>query len=449
MKIKKLIAIISLTSMSMVTTVQTAFALGINYQATISSVVMLNTIDSNKTQWVGSGFIMSNDAIIVTAAHVVIDDTTKNPMDYIDICLIKTEYDVPDCKYSGKVLAYNTELDLALVYPAFALDAQRNETGEEITIAKAQTLKLPYVDFADKLPTLGDPILILGYPITNIASTITSTKGSVSGFTPLNKDAIWTISTDATINPGNSGGPAYNGEEKVIGVVDAVSTGGIGGNYGYIISNDIIYLWFQELVKAQILTDTFVNKVFANDYVTDSTSPFTDITLTTPHADAITYLKNAGIISGYTDGSFKPTNELNRAELLKILIGAIGETPDPAKYKNCFPDVKEDWYAKYVCFAKEKEWIKGYPDGSFKPANNINKAEALKMLLEVFQIKAVVPAENPYNDVNKDEWFSKYIGTAKNIGILEEKGKLYNPSKNIKRGEISENIYRVLLYLGK
>jgi len=71
-------------------------------------------------------------------------------------------------------------------------------------------------------------------------------------------------------------------------------------------------------------------------------------------AEAINFLKENGIISGYSDGTFKPTNPLNRAELLKILVEGVGYSPDENVYKNCFSDVKEDWYAKYVCYAKEQ-----------------------------------------------------------------------------------------------
>ena len=67
---------------------------------------------------------------------------------------------------------------------------------------------------------------------------------------------------------------------------------------------------------------------------------------------------------------------------MKILIEATGITPDPSIYNNCFPDVASDWYAPYVCYAKEQNWVQGYEDGAFKPVNNVNKVEAIKMLVE-------------------------------------------------------------------
>ncbi len=447
--LKKLIAGTTILS-SMLFVAPSAAA--IDYQDTINSVVLLEVIDSAGDYYYGSGFLISNDALILTAAHVVMDYNTGKPSDYIDICLIQDEYSVPSCEYSGRVLAYDEDLDLAIVYPAYTIDEYGYEYGEELTIEEAQALMLPYVDFADYNPMLDEEITILGFPGASGLASITLTKGNVSGFESLSDGVIWKILTDATINPGNSGGPAYSADEKVLGVVTEVSLSGIGGNYGYIINNDIIYLWFLELIDEGILNDAFVSEVFSNDYIEsfeaedyDTVEIFSDVDLDSKNADAISYLKSSKIVSGYPDGSFKPNNPLNRAELLKILVEGAGYSPSAEQYKNCFPDVKEDWFAKYVCFAKEMGWIEGYPDGNFKPADNVNKAEAMKMLFEVMNTSTYNPTSNPFSDVPKDAWFSKYVGTAKSMGILEESGNNYWPEKNITRGQISENIYRLLI----
>lgn len=108
---------------------------------------------------------------------------------------------------------------------------------------------------------------------------------------------------------------------------------------------------------------------------------FSDVPSTHKNRNAIDYLQGAGVINGYADGTFKPENTVNRAELLKILIEGKGINPDGSEYKNCFLDVKEEWFAKYVCYAQEQGWVSGYVDGTFKPAQTVNKAEAIKMLV--------------------------------------------------------------------
>ncbi len=124
----------------------------------------------------------------------------------------------------------------------------------------------------------------------------------------------------------------------------------------------------------------------------------------------------------------------------------MGISPDDTQYSNCFPDVTTDWYAKYVCYAKEQGWIEGYDDGTFLPANEVNKVEAIKMLLEVFGIETHDPISTTFSDVILGEWYAKYIVKAEELGLLEESG-IYSPASNITRGGVSENIYRLLLQL--
>ena len=206
------------------------------YPETVNSVVLISVIDSQSNEFTGSGFLISSDALILTNSHVIWDDNTGEPADYISICLIENEYSIPDCRYQAEVWAFEPDLDLALIAPAYELDADGNPIGDYIGIV--EDFGLPYVDLADYNPSLGDELSILGFPAASLTSSVTLTQGAVSGFTPLSiifpeftDDWVWEIETDATINPGNSGGPAYNEDERVVGVVQAISLEGTGGNY--------------------------------------------------------------------------------------------------------------------------------------------------------------------------------------------------------------------------
>ena len=416
---------------------------------TISSTVQIQIKDSTGEEYIGSGVVISIDAYVLTSAHVIMDDNTNEPAKDIYICTVETAYDTPNCQFKAEVIAYDTDYDLALIAPNQYYDQIKEKTTGTIDADKLEGLKLPYVDFADTFPSLGEKISILGYPQANISGSITLTEGTISGFIPLTNNIVWYIITDATGNPGNSGGPAYNSEEKLIGILESISTEGEGGNYSYISSEDVIATWFNKLVSQEILNIDFVNEIFSNDFINNnnnlSTEIFNDVELTSKNAEAISYLKNQNIINGYSDGSFKAENSLNRAELLKILVEGAGYTPDESKYKNCFPDVQDQWYAKYICYAKEREWIKGYDDGSFKPANDVSKAESLKMLLEIFNIVSDSNNSKAFNDIDTTQWYAKYVSKAKELGILEETSNLYHPSDNMNRGKISENIYRLLI----
>src|SRR3989339_218757 len=172
---------------------------------------------------------------------------------------------------------------------------------------------------------------------------------------------------------------------------------------------------------------------------------FTDVSEFNKNKDAILYLKEKGVINGYPDGSFKPLNAVNRAELLKILIEGAGIKVEKTKYANCFPDVKDEWYAKYVCYAKEQNWIEGYPDGYFRPEQKVNKVEALKMLLNIQKVKLPLAIYvNPFFDVDLKEWYAPYVYRAKELDILEETGNEYIPGGIMTRAGISENLYRLI-----
>lgn len=160
---------------------------------------------------------------------------------------------------------------------------------------------------------------------------------------------------------------------------------------------------------------------------------------------AIEFLYEKGVISGYPDGTFKPEVTLNRAELLKLLvaskkIGDIGQ-----EYKNCFPDVKEEWFAKYVCFAKSNGWIEGYPDGFFKPSKTVNKVEAIKMMVKIYGYLVTADNSISFVDIDLDQWYAPFIITASSKGLLEENGFIYGVNEEMNRGKMSETIYRAML----
>ncbi len=170
--------------------------------------------------------------------------------------------------------------------------------------------------------------------------------------------------------------------------------------------------------------------------------------------DAIEYLYNKGIISGYPDNTFKPNNPINRAELLKILVGdnvnsleVMDEWGNPhSEYQNCFSDVGEEWFAVFICFAKSNGWINGYPNGTFRPAQPVNKVEAIKMLVNIegFVIPESVRS-SVFDDADIASWYAPYLDIAFEKGLLELDRGNFGVSEPMTRGSISESMYRVAM----
>lgn len=161
-------------------------------------------------------------------------------------------------------------------------------------------------------------------------------------------------------------------------------------------------------------------------------SPFPDVDSDSVNFDAIDYLKGEGVLEGYPDGTFKPANEINRAEFTKIVMGPI--ITDMSK-KNCFPDVNEEWFAPYVCDAKDRGIIAGYPDGTFKPADNINFSEAAKIITNAYGIELGEDSADP------ERWYKTYITGMQAKNDIPLSVEFFD--ENVTRDEMAEMIYRL------
>ncbi|MBD3330216.1 hypothetical protein GF354_01650 [Candidatus Peregrinibacteria bacterium] len=183
---------------------------------------------------------------------------------------------------------------------------------------------------------------------------------------------------------------------------------------------------------------------------------FPDVGMDHPNRDAIFGLANMGIIKGYPDGTFKPDGDINRAELTKMVtLMRVVTIPQVEDYNNCFPDVASEWFAPYVCYAKNVGWIQGYPDGTFKPAQNVNRAEALKIILNAwFYETGVIPGLNngvAYPaDADTNEWYYEFLNYALQDDILDlqhasyDNGFQYFVGNNMTRKEVAETLARLL-----
>ncbi len=167
---------------------------------------------------------------------------------------------------------------------------------------------------------------------------------------------------------------------------------------------------------------------------------------------AIEYLVSIGTLEGYDDGTFRPDQDVNRAELMKILVSGQGIEPNEEVFKDCFTDVGTEWYAPYVCYAEAQGWVEGYDDGSFLPANTINKVEAVKMLVNSMEWSVNDTVDQVlFDDTDNTLWYAPYLEAAKDLNVLEETSGDFNPSWGMDRAGVAEQIFRadVLMEMGE
>lgn len=131
----------------------------------------------------------------------------------------------------------------------------------------------------------------------------------------------------------------------------------------------------------------------------------------TEYEKAVARLVAFGVLDGYKDGTYRPEQDVTRAEFAKILVEAlgIGKAAEAAKGKVTFKDVPAShWASGYVNTASGEGLLKGFPDGTFKPEDQVTYAEALTML---------VRAVGYQDEFLKGVWPGSHIAKAAEVGI--------------------------------
>ncbi|MFC1647738.1 S-layer homology domain-containing protein [Patescibacteria group bacterium] len=112
--------------------------------------------------------------------------------------------------------------------------------------------------------------------------------------------------------------------------------------------------------------------------------------------------------------------------------------------------ILSDWYIGYVCYAETEGWIVGYPDGTFGPENNINNVEILSMIFNSYGLQMPGQWDydaRPFTDVPEDEWYFKYVWFAKENGIIDSDSDTYNPGEIVTRAQAFEILEKTLAYI--
>lgn len=148
-------------------------------------------------------------------------------------------------------------------------------------------------------------------------------------------------------------------------------------------------------------------------------------------------------IGGYPDGTVGPEKGLTRAEAAAIIARASEDFDENKKYTSNFADVdNNEWYANYISFVYEKGIVTGYADNTFLPSNLITRAEFATIMQRFGSLKL---NENViFSDVDANHWAKAYVGACKDAGLINgyEDGT-FRPSNNITRAEAVTILNRI------
>lgn len=158
--------------------------------------------------------------------------------------------------------------------------------------------------------------------------------------------------------------------------------------------------------------------------------------LTSQQAYAGNQLRTLGILKGYSDGGLKLENNIIRSEVATMTVRILGyENTVIVGNEADFSDVnKEYWGYNYIQNAYKLNVIKGYPNKTFRPVNNITYAEVVAIM-----VNALSEGENL-----EGEWPMNYINKAKELGVIP-KDSHENPNKIVTRGEMAVIVWDTLL----
>ncbi|RUS48579.1 cadherin-like beta sandwich domain-containing protein [Cohnella sp. AR92] len=161
------------------------------------------------------------------------------------------------------------------------------------------------------------------------------------------------------------------------------------------------------------------------------------------------------LINGYDNGSFAPNASVTRAEFVSILARGLGLTATPSV--QSFTDVEStDWYSKSVQAAVEQGIVDGYEDGRFGPTDEVTREEAFTMLARALRLTGLTSRESSGLSVldafaDRDElsaWSRESIATLISAGLVKGISGSLEPHQTMTRAEMAVLIQRLLQQSG-
>lgn len=196
-------------------------------------------------------------------------------------------------------------------------------------------------------------------------------------------------------------------------------------------------LWFLLFMLAAVFCFYVAVPAYADNGL------YSDMPSEHPEFPYVKYLTQQEIIQGFEDGSFRPGRDISRAEMVSLLVRAAGLDTEQASSKSGFKDLdSEHWAFKSIDTARKAGLVKGYTDGSFRPEAPVSRAETCAFLFRLSNAalpETAIPSA--IEDVEAAHWAKPFIAAAIDAGIMKPAAeKSFVPEKPASRLEVCRGL---------
>jgi hypothetical protein len=155
-------------------------------------------------------------------------------------------------------------------------------------------------------------------------------------------------------------------------------------------------------------------------------------------------IANSGLTVGYPDGTYRPTNQVTRAEMAVFLLKGIhGESyvPPTPDGSHPFSDISGHWAEAWIEQLYDEGMTAGYPDGTYRPGNQVTRAEIAVLLLVAKHGSGYTPpaanGSHPFSDIGS-HWANAWIEQLYDEGLTAGyPDGTFRPNNPVTRAEMA------------